>query len=79
MLSRGIENSVWYVIYSEEVWGVPMWCLVETDPEPDLWKAAVEGLTDRRVGEPALLRNRSRSEPLLPADECVSHHTYTAG
>lgn len=67
MLSRGIENSVWYVIYTEEVWGWP-WCLVETDPESDLWKAAVEALTDRRVGEPALLSNRSRSEPLVPTD-----------
>ncbi len=38
----------------------------ETDPESDLWKAAVEGLTDRRIR--ALLRNTSRFES---AEECV--------
>lgn len=31
---------------------------------------------DRQAGwDPALLRNRSGSEPLLPAEECVSLHT----
>jgi len=47
----------------------------ETDPESDLWKAAVEGLTDRRIGG---LQHCCATQADLSLQRSVSDHTKTA-